>query len=87
ELSEETKAAIVKQVEFYFSDENLPTDKFMQQKMKAGLGQGFVPVGVLASFPKVKKLCKNAKLIAQALKASEQLVVEKKKKNYLVRRK
>lgn len=40
ELSGETKAAIVKQVEFYFSDENLPTDNFMKKKMKAGGAQG-----------------------------------------------
>lgn len=40
ELSDETKAALVKQVEFYFSDENLPTDAFMKKKIKAGGAQG-----------------------------------------------
>lgn len=40
ELSEEKKSAIVKQVEFYFSDENLPADKFMKSKIKAGGQQG-----------------------------------------------
>lgn len=40
ELSDETKAAIVKQVEFYFSDENLPTDPFMKKKIKLGGAQG-----------------------------------------------
>ncbi len=40
ELSDETKAALVKQVEFYFSDENLPTDAFMKKKVKAGGAQG-----------------------------------------------
>lgn len=43
ELSEEVKAALVKQVEFYFSDENLPTDAFMKKKLKAGGAQGTVP--------------------------------------------
>lgn len=40
QLSDETKAALVKQVEFYFSDENLPTDAFMKKKLKAGGAQG-----------------------------------------------
>lgn len=40
ELSDETKAALVKQVEFYFSDENLPTDAFMKKRVKAGGTQG-----------------------------------------------
>lgn len=39
-LSDETEAALVKQVEFYFSDENLPTDAFMKKKLKAGGAQG-----------------------------------------------
>lgn len=39
-LSEDTKAALVRQVEFYFSDENLPTDAFMKKKVKAGGAQG-----------------------------------------------
>lgn len=40
ELSDETKAAVVRQVEYYFSDENLATDAFMKKKMKAGGAQG-----------------------------------------------
>lgn len=42
QLSDETKAALVKQAEFYFSDENLPTDAFMKKKLKAGGAQGIV---------------------------------------------
>lgn len=40
ELSDDAKATLVKQVEFYFSDENLPTDAFMKKKVKAGGAQG-----------------------------------------------
>ncbi|CAM9350976.1 unnamed protein product, partial [Ectocarpus fasciculatus] len=58
ELPEDTKAALVRQVEFYFSDENLPTDAFMKKKVKAGGAQGWVPLKVICSFPKVKKLSK-----------------------------
>ncbi|CAN0424541.1 unnamed protein product, partial [Hapterophycus canaliculatus] len=40
DLTDETKAALIKQVEYYFSDENLATDAFMKKKMKAGGAQG-----------------------------------------------
>ncbi|CAM9379939.1 unnamed protein product [Ectocarpus sp. 6 AP-2014] len=77
ELPEDTKAALVKQVEFYFSDENLPTDAFMKKKVKAGGAQGWVPLKVICSFPKVKKLSKDIRAIALALEDSQALVVAK----------
>ena len=62
ELSDEVKAAIVKQVEFYFSDENLQTDVFMQTKMKAGGTQGeapFVPQPPLCTPHRTTLLCNH----------------------------
>lgn len=45
------------QVEFYFGDTNLPTDKFLlKQIKKSGGPEGWCPIGVIASFPKLKKL-------------------------------
>eukprot|EP00752_Nemacystus_decipiens_P003197 g2958.t1 len=76
-LSDETKAALVKQAEFYFSDENLPTDAFMKKKLKAGGAQGWVPLKVICNFPKVKKLSKDIRAIAAALEGSDLLVVSK----------
>ncbi|KAJ0031981.1 hypothetical protein Pint_12797 [Pistacia integerrima] len=32
-LDEETAKAVLRQVEFYFSDSNIPTDEFLRKKM------------------------------------------------------
>ncbi|KAJ3685131.1 hypothetical protein LUZ61_014295 [Rhynchospora tenuis] len=73
-LSDELRAQIVRQVEYYFSDENLPTDKFLLKYVKKN-GRGSVPIGVIASFRKMKKLVKDPSLIEAALRTSSKLVV------------
>ncbi|XP_078438825.1 la-related protein 6A-like [Wolffia australiana] len=71
---------IVRQVEYYFSDENLPTDKFMLKYVKKNK-EGYVPIGVIASFRRMKKLVEDDDaLIAAALRTSSQLVVSKEGK-------
>jgi hypothetical protein len=40
--------ALVKQLDYYFSEANWARDKFLPQHMDAG---GFVPIAVLATFP------------------------------------
>uniref|UniRef100_A0A453FJC1 La-related protein 6A n=1 Tax=Aegilops tauschii subsp. strangulata TaxID=200361 RepID=A0A453FJC1_AEGTS len=75
-LTDELRDKIVKQVEYYFSDENLPTDEFMLKfvmKNKEGLGN--VPLGVIASFRKMKKLVQDHSTIEAALRTSSKLVV------------
>ncbi|XP_074272460.1 la-related protein 6A [Silene latifolia] len=67
-------AKIIKQVEYYFSDENLPSDKFLIKYVKKDK-QGFVPISVIATFRKVKRLTKDSSVIVDALKESSQLVV------------
>ncbi|KAK4751153.1 hypothetical protein SAY87_004635 [Trapa incisa] len=71
---DDLKQRIVKQVEYYFSDENLPNDKYMLNMMKKNK-QGFVPVGIIASFRKMKKLSRDDAFISSALKESAFLVV------------
>ncbi|PHU25940.1 La-related protein 6A [Capsicum chinense] len=73
-LTDDLRNKIVKQVEYYFSDENLPTDKFLLKYVTRDK-EGFVPVKVLASFRKVKKLTKETSVIAAALRESSLLVV------------
>ncbi|XP_024374414.1 la-related protein 6A isoform X1 [Physcomitrium patens] len=73
-LTEETKAKIVKQVEFYFSDTNLPTDNYLMKFVKKD-SEGFVPIPVVASFRKIKNLVKNHGVLAATLRNSTQLVV------------
>ncbi|CAM0882650.1 unnamed protein product [Alopecurus aequalis] len=73
-LTDELRDKIVKQVEYYFSDENLPTDEFMLKFVKKNK-DGFVPIGVIASFRKMKKLVQDHSIIEAALRTSSKLVV------------
>lgn len=56
------------------SDTNLPTDKFLLKYVKRDK-HGFVPIGVISSFKKMKKLVQDISLIVAALRTSSQLVV------------
>ncbi|PIN23442.1 putative RNA-binding protein [Handroanthus impetiginosus] len=73
-LSDDLRRKIVKQVEYYFSDENLPNDQFLMKHVTKNV-EGFVPIGVIASFRKMKKLTKDMSVIVAALKDSAFLVV------------
>ncbi|KAK4347360.1 hypothetical protein RND71_033699 [Anisodus tanguticus] len=75
-LTDDLRNKIVKQVEYYFSDANLPTDKFLLKYVTRDK-EGFVPVKVIASFRKVKKLTKETSIIAAALTESSLLVVSR----------
>ncbi|XP_027360921.1 la-related protein 6A isoform X1 [Abrus precatorius] len=71
---DDLKLKIIKQVEYYFSDENLPTDKYLFGFIKRNK-EGFVPISVIASFRKMKKLTRDHSFIVTALKESSLLVV------------
>lgn len=47
---------LVRQVEYYFSDENLPGDVFLYQKTMKKNWKAWVPIKVLQTFRKVKDL-------------------------------
>ncbi|KAL0028664.1 hypothetical protein WJX79_009222 [Trebouxia sp. C0005] len=67
-------AKIVKQVNFYFSDTNLPTDNFLLKEVRK-TPEGWVPIRLIASFKRMKSLSKDIKVIAAALETSTELVV------------
>lgn len=56
-----------KQVEFYFSLENLRKDKFLMKKMK----NGTVPFDFVCGFPRLKKLTVDRQLIAHVVSKSK----------------
>ncbi|MBA0723855.1 hypothetical protein Golax_004399, partial [Gossypium laxum] len=60
--------------EYYFSDENLPTDNYMVGLIKRNK-EGFVPISAISSFRKMKRLTRNYPSIVAALKESSLLVV------------
>ncbi|TXG62235.1 hypothetical protein EZV62_013598 [Acer yangbiense] len=62
---------IVKQIDYYFTKENLVKDIYLRQKMD---DEGWVPIKLVAGFNKVKLLTSNIRLILDALRGS--MVVE-----------
>jgi La domain len=47
----------VKQIEFYFSDSNLPRDKFLLEKVHAS-ADGWVDLGLIATFERMRQILK-----------------------------
>lgn len=63
----ELEQAIRRQVEHYFSKENLARDHYLLTLMD---GQRFVPLDLIANFGRVKQLTEDTGLIARALEGS-----------------
>jgi la-related protein 6 len=72
--SDETKAKIQAQVEFYMSDENLTKDAFLLKHVRRHK-EGFVNLKLITSFKKVKNITKDYRVVAESLKDSELLVM------------
>lgn len=64
---------VLKQVEFYFSDSNLPKDKFLWRTVQSNQ-EGWVSISTIASFNRMKKF-RPLSAVVDALKKSEFLVV------------
>ncbi|XVE53714.1 hypothetical protein DITRI_Ditri03aG0024700 [Diplodiscus trichospermus] len=52
-LDEDTAKAVLRQVEFYFSDSNVPRDEFLKKKISES-GDGLVSLALICSFPKMR---------------------------------
>lgn len=71
--AEPLNVSIVKQIEYYFSDANLVKDDFLRSNMD---DQGWVPITLIANFPRVKNLTTNIQLILDALRSSTVVEVQ-----------
>ncbi|KAI8818123.1 uncharacterized protein EV422DRAFT_190280 [Fimicolochytrium jonesii] len=69
----ELYAKILKQVEYYFSDVNLPRDRFLLETINNS-PEGWVNITVLLTFNKLKELTTDVELVAKALKHSPQML-------------
>ncbi|XP_076910096.1 la-related protein 1C-like [Bidens hawaiensis] len=67
---------IVKQIEYYFSNENLVKDTFLRQNMDE---QGWVSANLIAGFRKVSCLTDIAQLILDVMRQSTLMVVQGEK--------
>ncbi|TPX31323.1 hypothetical protein SmJEL517_g05342 [Synchytrium microbalum] len=70
--SDDMKAKILTQVEYYFSDANLPTDLWLLRSLHAN--NGWLKLELLSTFNNMKKLNTNVEVIADALRRSPQLL-------------
>lgn len=61
------RANIVKQIDYYFSDENLQNDHYLISLMDH---QGWVPISIVADFKRVKKMSTDIAFILDALQTS-----------------
>ncbi|XP_065884842.1 la-related protein 1B-like isoform X2 [Dysidea avara] len=58
---------VKKQIEYYFSDENLQKDFFLRNQMDE---EGFVPISVIANFNRLQALTQDTELIKESLQGS-----------------
>ncbi|VEN56690.1 unnamed protein product, partial [Callosobruchus maculatus] len=80
-MASELEQKIIRQLEYYFGDINLPRDKFLQEKIKED--EGWVTIETLLTFKRLASLSSDANVIADAAAKSEDkivLVSEDKKK-------
>ncbi|XP_071689467.1 la-related protein 1C-like [Rutidosis leptorrhynchoides] len=64
---------ILKQIEYYFSDDNLIKDNFLRSHMDEG---GWVPISLIAGFRRVQLLTKDIQVILKSLRDSTSLEIQ-----------
>uniref|UniRef100_A0A8R1YMS1 HTH La-type RNA-binding domain-containing protein n=1 Tax=Pristionchus pacificus TaxID=54126 RepID=A0A8R1YMS1_PRIPA len=64
------KDYVRKQIEYYLSGENLQKDFFLRRKMSP---DGFLPLSLIASFPRVRALTGDISLIMEGLRDSDKV--------------
>ncbi|CAH0603466.1 unnamed protein product [Chrysodeixis includens] len=86
EIEEETEleSGIIRQVEYYFGDLNLPRDKFLREQVL--LDDGWVPIEILIRFNRLAKMTRDPEVIAKALNKSTSGLLEVSDDNTKVRR-
>lgn len=83
--TEELKSSVLKQIEYYFSDENLIRGKFLRKLIQKNV-DGWVHLNVLVTFKRLAKLTTNIRLIGKLLSQSKSNVIEISKDKQRVRR-
>jgi len=75
---------IIRQIEYYFGDMNLPRDKFLQEKIKEE--DGWVTLDVMLNFNRLKSISDDKELIAKALRKSTSGLIEVSEDSTKIRR-
>ncbi|TKR93639.1 hypothetical protein L596_008053 [Steinernema carpocapsae] len=71
--SEQMRNQLRAQLEYYFSRENLITDRYLRCQMDA---DQYVPIKIIANFPKITQLTNDIALIVQVLRESSNVQVD-----------
>jgi len=72
-MADDLQKSIIKQIEYYFGDINLPRDRFLQEQIKED--DGWVSLEVMLKFKRLASLSDDPKIIAEALEKSENKMV------------
>ncbi|GIY73819.1 la-related protein 1 [Caerostris extrusa] len=64
------KDSLKKQIEYYFSEENLQKDFFMRRRMNA---EGYIPIALIASFHRVQSQTQDINKVLEAVSTSDML--------------
>lgn len=83
-MTSQLEEKIIRQIEYYFGDINLPKDKFLQEKIKED--DGWVTLETLLTFNRLATLSKDPEVIANAVEKSENNIVEVSEDKKKVRR-
>ncbi|VDN31269.1 unnamed protein product [Gongylonema pulchrum] len=75
QTAEQVKQQLKAQLEYYFSRENLMTDRFLRCQMD---NDQYVPIRIIAGFPKVKRLTSDYNLVVKVLRESSHVQVDEK---------
>jgi hypothetical protein len=67
------RAMVIKQIEYYFSFENLIKDNYLRSCMDA---RGWVPISIIAKFNRVRSMTTNVHFILDALRSSNVVEVQ-----------
>lgn len=81
---EELEAKIVKQIEYYFGDYNLPRDKFLQQEIKND--DGWVTLDTMTKFKRLASISSDKAVISDALRKASTSFMEVHEEGQKIRR-
>ena len=73
---DELKARLRKQLEYYFSPENLAHDEYLRTQMDQ---DQFVNISIIASFNQIRKLTSDVNMVTQVLRgklSQQQILIE-----------
>ncbi|KHJ87344.1 la domain protein [Oesophagostomum dentatum] len=75
---------VVRQLEYYFGNINLPRDRFLQDSMKQD--EGWVPIKTLLTFNRLASITTDAEVIANAVKAADSEIISISEDGQKIRR-